>query len=78
MNVGTPLTSTARLFVSLLVAFSYPLQSHPSRKSLMSLMNHYIDNDAEISDNVYNFRYMLITVSAFFSCCGSHLTSAVF
>lgn len=57
----TPLTSTARVFVSLLVAFSYPLQSHPSRKSLMSLINHYIDNDAEISDNVYNFRYMLIT-----------------
>jgi amino acid permease len=35
------LTSVARLFVSLLVAFSYPLQCHPSRRSILSLLTSF-------------------------------------
>lgn len=35
------LTSVARLFVSFLVAFSYPLQCHPSRRSILSLLHHW-------------------------------------
>ena len=35
------LTSIARLFVSFLVAFSYPLQCHPSRRSILSLLHHW-------------------------------------
>jgi len=37
------LTSVARLFVSLLVCFTYPLQCHPSRRSILSLL-HHLDN----------------------------------
>jgi amino acid permease len=37
----TYLTSVARLFVSFLVAFSYPLQCHPSRRSILSLLHHW-------------------------------------
>merc|ERR1712196_296584 len=33
------LTSFARVFVALLVAFSYPLQQHPARRSVMSIVN---------------------------------------
>lgn len=33
------LTSSARIFVALLVAFSYPLQQHPARRSVMSIVN---------------------------------------
>lgn len=36
------LTSTARLFVGLLVAFSYPLQQHPARRSIMSIVSWYL------------------------------------
>jgi len=34
------ITSTARIFVSFVVAFHYPLQSHPARRSVLSLMEH--------------------------------------
>jgi hypothetical protein len=34
----TYMTSFARLFVSLLVAFSYPLQCHPARRCLITLI----------------------------------------
>ena len=34
----TYLTSFARLFVSLLVAFSYPLQCHPARRCIITLV----------------------------------------
>ena len=37
----TFLTSIARLFVSFLVASSYPLQCHPSRRSILSLLHHW-------------------------------------
>lgn len=35
----TYLTSFARLFVSLLVAFSYPLQCHPARRCIITLIS---------------------------------------
>jgi len=34
------ITSTARIFVSFVVAFHYPLQSHPARRSVLSLLQH--------------------------------------
>ena len=35
---GTPLISVARVFVALLVTFSYPLQCHPSRQCALTLL----------------------------------------
>eukprot|EP00602_Paraphysomonas_sp_CaronLab_P002598 CAMPEP_0185020326 /NCGR_PEP_ID=MMETSP1103-20130426/2919_1 /TAXON_ID=36769 /ORGANISM="Paraphysomonas bandaiensis, Strain Caron Lab Isolate" /LENGTH=453 /DNA_ID=CAMNT_0027551155 /DNA_START=88 /DNA_END=1449 /DNA_ORIENTATION=- len=56
------LTSTARLFVSLLVAFSYPLQAHPSRRCILTLMAA-LDNDKdEPSLHVQTMRYVGVTV----------------
>ncbi|KAJ1406243.1 transmembrane amino acid transporter protein-domain-containing protein, partial [Ochromonadaceae sp. CCMP2298] len=46
----TSFVSVARLAVSLLVAFSYPLQCHPSRRSILTLLSTYLDKPAE--DNV--------------------------
>ena len=37
-DIETYLTSFARVFVSLLVAFSYPLQCHPARRCLITLI----------------------------------------
>jgi hypothetical protein len=44
INLVNALTTTARLFVSLLVAFSFPLQCHPSRCSIINLLSHYYTN----------------------------------
>jgi amino acid permease len=47
----TYLTSVARLFVSLLVAFTYPLQCHPSRRSILSLLHHWDNYRHGMTDN---------------------------
>lgn len=39
LHTETYLTSFARLFVSLLVAFSYPLQCHPARRCIITLVS---------------------------------------
>lgn len=39
----TYLTSFARLFVSLLVSFSYPLQCHPARRCIITLVSNVKD-----------------------------------
>lgn len=54
------LTSIARLAVSLLVAFSYPLQCHPARLSLMALWRQF-DSEEDAGDQFYLFRFYLIT-----------------
>ena len=35
------ITTCARIFVALLVAFSYPLQNHPARRSVLSIVDLY-------------------------------------
>lgn len=60
---NNPLTSTARVAVSLLVAFSYPLQTHPARSSSLALWEQY-DKDGGISaKKFYLFRYWFITIA---------------
>ena len=46
ISVETTLTSLARLMVSLLVAFSFPLQAHPARRCLMTLVAQVLDGPA--------------------------------
>ena len=44
-------TTLARVFVGLLVAFSYPLQQHPARRSIMSILDHYyVDPMQKVAD----------------------------
>ena len=56
------ITSAARVFVSLVVAFHYPLQAHPARRSLLSLMTYWLDNGQENGNLVvYYTRYAVVT-----------------
>jgi hypothetical protein len=67
--IDNEITSIARVCVALLVCFSYPLQSHPARRSILSLISlvmgdeEKIKNGETISDTVTNFRYIIVTVS---------------
>lgn len=45
--VDTTTTSIARIFVSLLVAFSYPLLCNPGRNSMMSLWTSFLNRNKE-------------------------------
>ncbi len=61
LTIETSLTSVARLFVSLLVAFSYPILAHPGRNSILGLWRSLdSDEDAWIKHN--RFRYVVVTV----------------
>eukprot|EP00605_Chrysophyceae_sp_TOSAG23-4_P002627 GSChrysophyteH1.ASY1.ANO1.2899.1 assembled CDS len=52
------ITSTARIFVSIVVAFHYPLQAHPARRSMLSLITHLAGEQAEPTEySVYWRRY---------------------
>ena len=64
--------SAVQIFVCLLVAFSYPLQSHPCRKCVMSLLDNTAgqgqgqgqgQRGAVTVDYRYRLRYIVITVS---------------
>jgi len=59
-----PATSTMvtviRVLISLLVSFTFPLQSHPSRTCIMDLWEHRSPSDG--SRAVNTFRYVLITL----------------
>ena len=56
--------ASLQIFVSLLVLFSYPLQSHPCRKSILSLLDQRaLQRGVVLSDYRYKIRYVVITVS---------------
>jgi len=56
-----PVTTSARISISLLVCFTYPLQCNPSRRSILNIWK-YADGGREPSASVFRFRYILITV----------------
>lgn len=56
----TAVTSIARLFVSLLVAFSYPLVVHPGRNSMLGLWRGF-DTDEDMWLRHNKFRYIVTT-----------------
>ena len=55
------ITSAARVFVSLVVSFHYPLQANPARKCLMSLWTHVTGGEEPTECTAYYFRYVTIT-----------------
>lgn len=63
-HLDTPLTSAARICVSLLVAFSYPLLCNPGRTSFLCLWRMLDDSEVELSEKTVNFRFIVSTVSA--------------
>jgi amino acid permease len=55
------LTSLARVFVSFVVSTHYPLQAHPARKSVLSLLAYMYNNGVEPTNVfVYYARYILV------------------
>lgn len=58
---NTATTSVARIFVSLLVAFSYPLLCNPGRNSMMSLWALQDKEGAPLSAAAEQFRFMVTT-----------------
>lgn len=65
LSSDNSLTSVTRVFISLLVAFSYPLQCLPARTSMMALWHRLDDPDQELDSNVIRFRYIVCTVGVF-------------
>lgn len=63
--IADPVITVARVFVTLLVAFSYPLQCHPARCCLMTFWSSVSSKDQEITPETYTFRYVVITVSQY-------------
>ncbi len=56
--------SVARIFVTSLVAFSYPLQVHPARRSILTLIaNFRNEKESELSSHDNWIRYIIVTVS---------------
>lgn len=62
------ITRVSRLFVSLLVTFSYPLQIHPGRNCILTLISLILDNNntTTLSENQKHYRWLTITVSFFY------------
>jgi amino acid permease len=57
-----PLTTAARICVSFIVSFAYPLQANPSRRSLLTLWRTACGG-GEPSILNYNLRYYTITIT---------------
>jgi amino acid permease len=55
-------TSAARVFVSMIVAFHYPLQCNPARRSVLSLFKH-LNHGIDVKPSVYLWQYWVTTVS---------------
>lgn len=58
-----PVTTAARICVSFIVAFSYPLQCNPARRSVLTLLKSVFGKGEEPSLAVYRIRYTAITVN---------------
>jgi len=58
---NSPATSVARIFVSLIVAFHYPLQCNPGRKSALSFWKKMCPSSEPLTISAFRIRYITIT-----------------
>lgn len=68
----TKLTSAARVFVSMLVAFSYPILFLPGRSSIMGLWRGF-DKDPDAWHKYNSHRYVIVTVCLLAASLGTAL-----
>ena len=61
VTIEIPLTTCARVMISVLVAFTYPLQCNPSRRSILNIIR-YLDDGREPTAWILKVRYYIITV----------------
>ena len=57
---NTSATTVARIFISILVCFTYPLQCKPSRSSILNLIRYFSGGQTP-SATILNIRYWLVT-----------------
>ena len=57
-----PVVSAARIMISFVVTFSYPLQINPTRRCILTILFNSIDRGVPASKTVQNIRYWVITV----------------
>ena len=62
------ITSAARVFVSLVVAFHFPLQAHPARRSVLSLLTYWLDGGQENGNLVVYYTRYAVTTVVFLAC----------
>ena len=53
--------TVARLMITFIVVFSYPLQANPARRSTLTIFHALCDAGKEPSPSTLRFRYILIT-----------------
>ena len=57
-----PAVSAARIMISFVVTFSYPLQINPTRRCILTILYNSVDGGKPASKTVQYIRYWLITV----------------
>lgn len=62
------ITSAARVFVSLVVAFHFPLQAHPARRSILSLLTYWLDGGQENGNLMVYYTRYAVTTAVFLAC----------
>jgi len=66
-----PFVSTTRIFISLVVIFSYPLQFNPARRSTLTVLKQLFDDpDVPVAPGTMRFRYYLVTAIYFAASLG--------
>lgn len=63
-----PAVSAARVMISIVVTFAYPLQVNPTRRSMVTILKNLVDGDNKVSKFQQSVRYWVIT---FFFLLGS-------
>ena len=70
----SPVVSAARIMISFVVTFSYPLQINPTRRCILTILYNSIDKGKPASKLVQNIRYWVITVIFLAGSLGIALT----
>ena len=70
----SPSVSAARIMISFVVTFSYPLQINPTRRCILTILFNSIDKGQPASKTVQYIRYWTITVLFLLGSLGIALT----
>jgi len=71
---NVPVVSAARIMISFVVTFSYPLQINPTRRCILTILRNFIDDDKPATKSIQRVRYILITVTFLLGSLGIALT----
>ncbi|KAJ1416360.1 transmembrane amino acid transporter protein-domain-containing protein, partial [Ochromonadaceae sp. CCMP2298] len=69
-----PVMSAARIMISFVVTFSYPLQINPTRRCILTILRNFLDDDKPVTKSVQRVRYIAITALFLLASLGIALT----